>query len=56
MWILGLKGLIANNLKFTVWLHCDSIIPFVCIYIFVNGQGCALTEPGSPWHLTFAIG
>ena len=36
MWILGLKGLIANNLEFTVWLYCGSIIPFVCILYFLE--------------------
>ena len=36
MWILGLKGLIANNLEFTVWLHCGSIIPFVNLYFIFS--------------------
>ena len=36
MWILGLKGLIDNNLEFTVWLYCDSVISFVCILYFLE--------------------
>ena len=26
------------------------------LMIIVGDQGCALAEPGGPWHLTFALG
>ena len=70
LWILGFFCNVDQNLKAQCFLSghfrkqkCTStgsksdglrlVIAGFCLKFF---QGCALAEPGGPWHLTFALG